>query len=153
MKNRRMAKYLRGGSKGPVARRPSAPAPIPDRGRKHLGHIPDAHREWLALGHKLPPKDSPSWCRSRQTQREAANGQKPRGSTEGAASANGTCGSLRPPRGSCQPLVLSPSQLDDGIDQSTTRAPTAIIESTAFAISSAGQGMILTEGEGGGGPG
>ena len=50
-------------------------------------------------------------------------------------------------------LVLSPSQLDVGIDQSTTKAPTTIIESTAFAISSAGQGMILTEGEGGGGPG
>jgi hypothetical protein len=45
------------------------------------------------------------------------------------------------------------SQLDDGIDQSTTKAPTAIMESTAFAISSAGQGITFTDGEGGGGPG
>ena len=31
------------------------------------------------------------------------------------------------------------SQLEDGIDQSTSKAPTAIMESTAFATSSAGQ--------------
>jgi hypothetical protein len=42
------------------------------------------------------------------------------------------------------------SPLEDGIDQSTTKAPTAIMESTAFATSSAGQGMTLTDGEGGG---
>ena len=45
------------------------------------------------------------------------------------------------------------TQLGDGIDQSTTNAPTAIMESTAFATTSAGQGMNFTEGEGGGGPG
>jgi hypothetical protein len=45
------------------------------------------------------------------------------------------------------------TQLKGGIDQSTSNAPTAIMESTAFATTSAGQGITFTEGEGGGGPG
>ena len=53
----------------------------------------------------------------------------------------------------CSSSPAGQSQLNDGIDQSTTKAPTAIMESTAFATSSAGQGITLTDGEGGGGPG
>lgn len=64
-----------------------------------------------------------------------------------------TLGQFLERRGCASSSSAVESQLEDGIDQSTTKAPTAIIESTAFATSSAGQGMILTEGEGGGGPG
>jgi hypothetical protein len=66
----------------------------------------------------------------------------------------GSIDALPVPKGPDALLKLgTESQLEDGIDQSTTKAPTAIMESTAFATSSAGQGMTLTEGEGGGGPG
>ena len=49
--------------------------------------------------------------------------------------------------------AIDQTQLGGGIDQSTSNAPTAIMESTALATTSAGQGMTFTEGEGGGGPG
>jgi hypothetical protein len=49
--------------------------------------------------------------------------------------------------------TIGQTQLGGGIDQSTTNAPTAIMESTAFATTSAGQGITFTEGGGGGGPG
>jgi hypothetical protein len=45
------------------------------------------------------------------------------------------------------------SQPAGGINQSVMSAPTAISDSTAFAIMSAGQGMTFTDGAGGGGPG
>jgi hypothetical protein len=51
------------------------------------------------------------------------------------------------------PEAIGQTQLGDGIDHSTTNAPTAIMESTAFATTGAGQGITLTEGEGGGWPG
>jgi hypothetical protein len=51
------------------------------------------------------------------------------------------------------PEAIGQTQLGGGIDHSTTNAPTAIMESTAFATTGAGQGITLTEGEGGGGPG
>ena len=55
--------------------------------------------------------------------------------------------------GECPLSPGSRSQPAGGINQSVISAPTAIMESTAFATGSAGQGMTLTEGEGGGGPG
>jgi hypothetical protein len=56
-------------------------------------------------------------------------------------------------RGAPMRATIGQTQLGGGIDQSTTNAPTAIMESTAFATTSAGQGITFTEGEGGGGPG